>query len=343
MLNLIKNGRFQWPFFFTITCSRKITIKGKGKLFQIRFTISSMKKKLLFIATALLMSTSAICQTADTISLKPALARLAIMGDSIIRGSNDTIRLECNQSFSSLLDSILNLKSSEYLSFHEVKALSILKSPDNAFVIYNWMCQTYFPYPQYKYFGYLRTLAKNGSSLKLYKLTEQTYEDNQEREAGKFGPDNWTGCVYYKILLSKYKNKTNYVLLGWAPHNQLSTRKIIESLSISNARVQFGVPIFKTGARPRPRLIFEYSYKATMSLNYNNEKKMIVFDNLSSSDPRPEMKTVYSTYGPDMSYNGLNLEKGFWVLYKDIDIRLDKDVKGKEGEIKKLRITKQAD
>ena len=302
-----------------------------------------MKKKLLLTTTTLLLSITTFCQTADTTLLKPALSRLAIMGDSIIKGSNDTARLESNQSFSLLLDSILNLKSSEYLSFHEVKALSILKSPDNAFVIYNWMCQTYFPYPQYKYFGYLRTLSKNGSSIKLYKLTEQTYENNQERESGKFGSDNWTGCVYYKILLSKYKNKTTYVLLGWAPHNQLSTRKLIESLNISNTRLQFGVPVFKTGARPRPRLIFEYSYKATMSLNFNSDKKMIVFDNLSSSDPRPEMKTVYSTYGPDMSYNGLKFEKGFWVLYKDIDIRLDKDVKGKEGEIKKLRITKQAD
>jgi len=302
-----------------------------------------MKIKLLLTSITLLLSITTFCQTADTTLLKPALSRLAIMGDSIIKGSNDTARLQSNQSFSLLLDSILNLKSSEYLSFHEVKALSILKSPDNAFVIYNWMCQTYFPYPQYKYFGYLRTLSKNGSSIKLYKLTEQTYEDNQERESGKFGPDNWTSCVYYKILLSKYKNKTNYVLLGWAPHNQLSTRKIIESMNISNTRLQFGVPIFKTGARPRPRLIFEYSYKATMTLNFNSDKKMIVFDNLSSSDPRPEMKTVYSTYGPDMSYNGLKFEKGFWVLYKDIDIRLDKDVKGKEGEIKKLRITKQVD
>ena len=299
-----------------------------------------MKK---IVVVLVLLGTHAQAQIPDTLKFKPALIRLAALGDSLIKGSNDTIRLESNNAFSLLTDSILTLPGSEYLSFHEVKALSIMKSPDNAFVIYNWMCQTYFPYLHYKYFGYIRTLYKNGSGLKLYKLSEQMYEDNQEREAGRTGPDNWTGCVYYKILLSKYKNKTNYVLLGWAPHNQLSTRKIIESLSISSSRIQFGVPIFKTGSKPRPRMIFEYSNKATMSLNYNNEKKMIVFDNLSSSDPRPEMKTVYSTYGPDMSYNGLKFEKGFWVLYKDIDIRLDRDVKGKEGEIKKLRITKQAD
>lgn len=299
-----------------------------------------MKK---IVVVLVLLGAYAQAQIPDTLKFKPALIRLAALGDSLIKGSNDTIRLESNSAFSLLTDSILTLPGSEYLSFHEVKSLSVMKSPDNAFIIYNWMCQTYFPNPQYKYYGYIKTLSKNGSGLKLYKLSEQTYEDNQEREAGRTGPDNWTGCVYYKILLSKYKNKTNYVLLGWAPHNQLSTRKIIESLSISSSRIQFGVPIFKTGSKPRPRMIFEYSYKATMSLNYNNEKKMIVFDNLSSSDPRPEMKTVYSTYGPDMSYNGLKFEKGFWVLYKDIDIRLDRDVKGKEGEIKKLRITKQAD
>ena len=295
------------------------------------------------IVVLLLIGSYVQGQIPDTLKLKPAVVRLAALGDSLIKGSNDTIRIESNKAFSLLTDSILTIPGSEYLSFHEVKALSVIKSPDNAFVIYNWMCQSYFPTPKYSYYGYLRTLTKNGGSLKLYKLSEQLFEDNQEREAGRTGTENWTGCVYYKIILSKYKNKTNYVLLGWAPHNQLSTRKIIESLSISNNRIQFGVPIFKTGSKPRPRIIFEYSYKSTMSLNYNGDKKMIVFDNLSSSDPRPEMKTVYSTYGPDMSYNGLKFEKGFWVLYKDIDIRLDRDVKGKEGEIKKLRITKQVD
>ncbi|MFM7016164.1 MAG: hypothetical protein ACKOX3_07550 [Bacteroidota bacterium] len=301
-----------------------------------------MKKKLLLVALSLLLSSKARCQNVDSALIKPVLSRLSVLGDSILKGSNDTVRLSANQTFATLFDSVINLKGSEHIDFHEVKVLSILTAPDNAFVVYNWMCQTYFPQPRYQYFGYLRTLSKTGNSTKLYHLIEQVYEDNQEREVAKTGADNWTGCVYYKILFSKYKSKTNYVLLGWAPHNQLSTRKLIESLSISNNRIQFGVPIFKTGGRPRPRLIFEYSYKATMSLNYNNDKKMIVFDNLSSSDPRPESKTAYNTYGPDMSYNGLKFEKGFWVLYKDIDIRLDKDVKGKEGEIKKLRITKQS-
>ena len=132
-------------------------------------------------------------------------------------------------------------------------------------------------------------------------------------------------------------------MLGWAPHTASSTRKIIETISFTQSTVNFGVPQLKTGGRARMRMIFEYSSQATMSLRWEENKNMVIMDNLSSTDPRPESKGMYSLYGPDMSYNALKFDKGFWYLSKDVDIRNTGDTTGKKGEVKKLRITKKSD
>jgi hypothetical protein len=78
-----------------------------------------------------------------------------------------------------------------------------------------------------------------------------------------------------------------------------------------------------------------------MNLRYNEDLGMLVFDHLASSDPRPESKGVYSLYGPDLSYDGLKFEKGYWMLYKDIDPHNITKDEGKTPELKKLRITKR--
>ena len=65
-------------------------------------------------------------------------------------------------------------------------------------------------------------------------------------------------------------------------------------------------------------LAFVYNEKATMSLRYDEEKKMIIFDHLSPSQPSLEGK--FEFYGPDFTYDGLKFEKGIWVHYPNIDI-----------------------
>ncbi|MBA7588034.1 hypothetical protein ES708_30082 [subsurface metagenome] len=63
---------------------------------------------------------------------------------------------------------------------------------------------------------------------------------------------------------------------------------------------------------------FEYNEKAVMSLRYNKDAKMIVFDHLSPSNA--SLQGNYEFYGPDFSYDGLTFEKGIWVHYENIVI-----------------------
>ena len=69
-----------------------------------------------------------------------------------------------------------------------------------------------------------------------------------------------------------------------------------------------------------------------MSLRYEPGPGMIVFDHLAPSDPRPESKGVYSLYGPDLSYDGLQFVKGSWILKEDLEMKNSGLNQGKEGK-----------
>jgi len=56
-----------------------------------------------------------------------------------------------------------------------------------------------------------------------------------------------------------------------------------------------------------------------MSLQWNEKMNMIIFDHLSPS--KPSYTGNYQFYGPDFSYDGLEVVNGYWDLVEDIDIR----------------------
>ena len=256
----------------------------------------------------------------DTLALQPAVKRLIVLGDSVLKGSNDSIREKYNQTFSLALDSILHVAGGAELSFSQVKALSVATSSDKNVKALTWLVQLNRG-TQYFYYGYILYKSDPKAAIKVVKLEQNSSLNREELEMLKSDSANWPGCIYYDIHLEKYKKKNYYMLLGWAPQSNFITRKVIEPLVASPTKLIIGAPVIKAGGKARTRLVFEYNAQATMSLKYNEKVKMIVMDHLSSSDPRPESKGMYALYGPDLSYDGLKFSKGNWLLMKDIDIR----------------------
>lgn len=82
---------------------------------------------------------------------------------------------------------------------------------------------------------------------------------------------------------------------------------------------KFGTPIFNIGKKVKKRVIFEYNSQAIMSLRYDEDKKLIIFDHLSPPDP--SLEGQYQYYGPDGSYDALKFKKGKWILLEDLDAR----------------------
>ena len=274
----------------------------------------------LLLLASFLLSSYFSSATADTLILQPAVKRLVVLGDSVLKGSNDSIRQTYQLTFSTLLDSLLHVSGGTELSFGQVTSLSVATSSNNKVKTLTWLLQLEKGIA-YQYFGYILYKNEPRDPFRITKLNQTAGLPREELEIIKCDSSSWIGCIYYAIHVEKYKKKDYYVLLGWAPQSAFTTRKMIEPLVVTPVKIQLGAPVIKAGGKARSRLVFEYNARAIMSLRYNEQMHMIVMDHLSSSDPRPESKGMYALYGPDLSYDGLKFNKGNWQLMKDIDVR----------------------
>ena len=257
---------------------------------------------------------------------------LKVLGDSILRGSNDSIRSAYCEIFNTKFESFLNDSGSFSYPFDSLKNVSILTSTDKNIRVYSWMLPS-ISKDKYSYFGFVQLYDKKLKKAILFKL-EETDQPIEEAEKKSLKSGSWFGALYYKMIENKISGGKIYTLLGWRGNNRNTTMKVIDALIIDKGIPKFGSPVFKTNHGVKHRVIFEYTSQAVMSLRYNEKKKMIVFDNLSPSNP--DLKDKYENYGPDMTYNAFKLKSGKWNFMKNIEIGnpSEYDVKGQESNVK---------
>lgn len=150
----------------------------------------------------------------------------------------------------------------------------------------------------------------------------------------RFTANDWPGAVYYEVLIQHQGSRPVYTLLGWDGADNIRTRKIVETLTISGTKLKFGVPIISAGRGSTKRYILEYSDQVSAILQWRADLDMIVMDHLSPPSEELEGQTAY--YGPDMSYDGFVWKKNQWVLQEDVDVR-DPKVQGPWNNPKRLR------
>lgn len=150
----------------------------------------------------------------------------------------------------------------------------------------------------------------------------------------RYTAKEWPGAVYYEVLLQHQGNRPVYTLLGWDGADNIRTRKVVETLSISGSKLKFGVPIISAGRGSTKRYILEYSDQVSAILQWREDLGMIVMDHLSP--PSPDLEGQTSFYGPDMSYDGFVWKKNHWVLQEDVDVR-DPNLQAPWNNPKRLR------
>ena len=128
--------------------------------------------------------------------------------------------------------------------------------------------------------------------------------------------DEWYGALYYKIIPVSKGSKTIYTVLGWDYYGPSSQIKLIDAIYINGTTVKLGSPIFKQGRETLKRVYFEHSKKSSMALNYEENRKRIIFDHLSPESPN--LKNYKSYYVPDMSYDAFVYDNGKWILEEDV-------------------------
>jgi len=235
----------------------------------------------------------------------------------IISTSNDSVKVNNNNRIIYYFEKILDSKESFIFPFDSLKNMGIFTSPDKKFRLYNWNIQ--FANGEFEYSGFLQVNDEELKTMLVFPLIDKSKEiKNPEHETTT--NENWFGALYYQIIMIKEKNTTYYTLLGWDGNNDFTNRKIIEVLYFTDdGKPKFGKNIFKLEDERKKRIIFEYSYLASMALNFNEKLNMIIYDHLAPSSSRLEGQ--YQYYGPDFSYDGLYFKNGKWNEEKNIDVR----------------------
>lgn len=207
----------------------------------------------------------------------------------------------------------LKEKNSYLYPFDDLIFISKIKAPDDAFKIYTWELKE--PLETHRYYG---AIQFNSPDLKMKPLFD--YSDTMDYHTKMvLTPENWYGCLYYNVVLTENKKgKKYYTLFGLDKADFVSTRKILEVMTIDEKKnVLFGAdPVISykdytsKSIKTKNRLFLEYYDKATLSLNYSIDKEMIIYDHITA--PSEKEKDAEFSYIPDGTYEGLKWVKDKW-------------------------------
>jgi hypothetical protein len=201
---------------------------------------------------------------------------------------------------------------------HAFESLQMCKliSSDRRIRLFNWNQ----PYQDGRHKFYCFVLVKE-KKKETFQWTELIDDEREtEKIENKFlSPDKWFGALYYEIIpMDKKGRGDTYTLLGWDGKDNLTTRKLIDAISIVGKKIRIGAAIFDSEAGVRKRYILEYSNEVSASVKYYPKKQCIVMDHLSPKNP--VMTGIFADYGPDGSYHLFMMKKGKWEYIDNIDI-----------------------
>lgn len=245
---------------------------------------------------------------------------LSAYSDSTVSVKDDVDRMAYNTTFvKKLIGALKTPHSFQYQFDSLVNNVSILTAPNQSFRIITWSVP--FTDGTYKFYGTIQMATKDGS-LKLIPLND---------DGKNFSDDNlvtnqkkWYGARYYEMIPVTYPGKNPYyILLGWKGNDEKTTKKVIEVLSFEKEDAVFGKNIFevKKKAANKNRIVFEYNKQNSMTLTFDKQVNMIVFDHLAPYEANMEGNAAY--YVSDSSFDGYTISYQRLYLKENVELRND--------------------
>lgn len=241
---------------------------------------------------------------------------LILVADSMYNAFIPDERINYCEQFIKRLIRILKQPNSYVYEFTKLKEkVNIIQSDDKAFKLFNWYILPDGVRP--RYYG---AVQKSGTNLKLTPLFDRSYDLNNNFADSVLSNERWFGALYYKILMNEIDGDKIYTLFGLNANKLISNRKVLEPMQLTEKGVSFGAPIFNTkgslnGRDKIKRYILEYKKDVNVSLNWDNELKMIVLDRLVSQVNDTNRKY---TFAPSGQYDGFKWENDRWRFVTDI-------------------------
>ena len=234
-------------------------------------------------------------------------------GKVIVNGNNALERQIAIYHFRNILYRTLKTEGSFQYPFDSLIYISILKSNDDKFRIFNWFLLK--DDNTYKHFAIIHFKTEKGYNL----IELEDCSDNIYNPEDTVLTECWYGAHYYSLITCGKKKNSHYLLLGYDGNNSATNKKIIEVLSFKNEFPVFGGNVFKLkNEDSKTRWVFEYRKDVVMSLKYYPKKKMIIYDHLSPDNKDNE--GFFMFYGPDMRYDGFKYKRGKWHVLEDLPL-----------------------
>lgn len=229
---------------------------------------------------------------------------------------DDLYRLNACHKFIPYLVKALRVENSYHFKFDSLKNISILYAPDDAFRIFSW--QVEFGSSEMRYYA---VLQYNTPQLKIVPFYDASYEIKNKDTITD--PSKWLGAVYYNIVANPIKGAKQYTVFGWKGNNVFSISKVAEIFNIqADSSIVLGAPVFyiidSTNMQQeiKNRFLLEFKRSASVTLNYDQDQKMIVYDHVVD-ESSPELKRGYACI-PDGTYEGFKWKKGKWLHHNKV-------------------------
>lgn len=236
---------------------------------------------------------------------------LSFWSDVMINANKSQNREIAHNIFLEEFDKLIQTDSAFYYDFGRLPEISILTDADTTFKLLTW--QFKHTDNHFSYYGYL--LKNDGTN---YTLIDQ-YAQLEDIEYLTLTPLEWLGGIYYDI--QPFEDK--FMVFSYRQNSEFEKFKSLEILSFDDK----GVPLLgntelflypKEGVRDlaKNRVVFKYSSDAILSLSYNVERGMVIFDHLTQLIGRIPGQGL--TYVPDGTYEGFILKEGKWIYQEKI-------------------------
>lgn len=238
---------------------------------------------------------------------------------------DDNMRMMANAELLDALEPVLKHPDAMHYSFGKFETMSTIVSPDGAFRIFNWNVEN--DNRVHSHYCFLIRPKRSGKENQVIELTEDKITISRKPEQ-MLTARNWYGAIYYNIVPVKRGRQTYYTVFGYDGNDRSTNMKILDVFYFKGKTLRMGHPMFQESpGSPNylKRVFFEYSEKASITVNMNESYAAIVFDHLVPE--LPNLKGMYDFYIPDMSYDAYVWGKDVWLYKEDIVVGNDPNKK----------------
>lgn len=241
---------------------------------------------------------------------------LSGLASEFVNSPDERTRVSSAYYFVKYMVKALKMPGSYTHPFDSLKAVSILRAPDDYFRIFTW--QLRLDNGVYRNYGVIQMNPRKypGKALELkeglkpyYPLIDRSDSIKQPLDT-VLSSEFWFGALYYQLAMKKIGRKNYYFLFGFDGHNSLSNKKLVDVLSFNEGKPEFGAPLFKIGKKLQQRFILQYSEEASISLRFLPKEDIITFDHLMSAQAHDYNNP--DAYVPDGTYDYLEFENNLW-------------------------------